>query len=73
MTDDEIRNEIKRALLDWIRTNKAPKATPNLKSQQGPQVIILPSNVTEISTSLMKLFIKGQVEIARQSTGPSKP
>ena len=73
MTDDEIRNEIKRALLDWIRTNKAPKATPNLKSQQGPQIIIRPSNVTEISTSLMKLFIKGQVEIARQSTGPSKP
>ena len=73
MTDDEIRNEIKRALLDWIRTNKAPEATPNLKSQQGPQIIIRPSNVTEISTSLMKLFIKGQVEIARQSTGPSKP
>ena len=73
MTDDEIRNEIKRALLDWIRTNKAPKATPNLKSQQGPQIIIRPSNVTEISTSLMKLFIKGQVETARQSTGPSKP
>ena len=73
MTDDEIRNEIKRALLDWIRTNKVPKATPNLKSQQGPQVIIRPSNVTEISTSLMKLFIKGQVETARQSTGPSKP
>jgi len=73
MTDDEIRNEIKRALLDWIRTNKAPEATPNLKSEQGPQIIIRPSNVTEISTSLMKLFIKGQVEIARQSTGPSKP
>ncbi len=73
MTDDEIRNEIKRALLDWIRTKKAPKATPNLKSQQGPQIIIRPSNVTEISTSLMKLFIKGQVETARQSTGPSKP
>ncbi len=73
MTDDEIRNEIKRALLDWIRTNKAPKATPNLKSQQGPQIIIRTSNVTEISTSLMKLFIKGQVETARQSTGPSKP
>ena len=73
MTDDEIRNEIKRALLDWIRTNKAPKATPNLKSQQGPQIIIRPSNVTEISTSLMKLFIKEQVETARQSTGPSKP
>ena len=73
MTDDEIRNEIKRALLDWIRTNKAPKATPNLKSQQGPQIIIRPSNVAEISTNLMKLFIKGQVETARQSTGPSKP
>ena len=73
MTDDEIRNEIKRALLDWIRTKKAPKATPNLKSQQGPQIIIRPSNVTEISTSLMKLFIEGQVETARQSTGPSKP
>ena len=73
MTDDEIRNEIKRALLGWIRTNKAPKATQNLKSQQGPQIIIRPSNVTEISTSLMKLFIKGQVETARQSTGPSKP
>ena len=73
MTDDEIRNEIKRALLDWIRTNKAPKATPNLKSQQGPQIIIRPSNVTEISTHVMKLFIKGQVETARQSTGPSKP
>ena len=73
MTDDEIRNEIKRALLDWIRTKKAPKATPNLKSQQGPQIIIRPSNVAEISTNLMKLFIKGQVETARQSTGPSKP
>ena len=73
MTDDEIRNEIKRALLDWIRTKKAPKATPNLKSQQGPQIIIRPSNVTEISTNLMKLFIKEQVENARQSTGPSKP
>ena len=73
MTDDEIRNEIKRALLDWIRTKKAPKATPNLKSQQGPQIIIRPSNVTEISTYLMKLFIKGQVETARQSTGPNKP
>ena len=73
MTDDEIRIEIKRALLDWIRAKKAPKATPNLKSQQGPQIIIRPSNVTEISTSLMKLFIKGQVETARQSTGPSQP
>ena len=73
MTDDEIRNEIKRALLVWIRTKKAPKATPNLKSQQGPHIIIHPSNVTEISTSLMKLFIKGQVATARQSTGPSKP
>ena len=73
MTDDEIRNEIKRALLDWIRTNKAPKATPNLKSQQGPQIIIRPSNVAEISTNLMKLFIKEQVETARQPTGPRKP
>ena len=73
MTDDEIGDEIKRALLGWIRSKKAPKATPNLKSQQGPQIIIRPSNVTEISTSLMKLFIKGQVETARQSTGPSKP
>ena len=73
MTDDEIGDEIKRALLGWIRSKKAPKATPNLKSQQGPQIIIRPSNVTEISTNLMKLFIKGQVETARQSTGPSKP
>ena len=73
MTDDEIGDEIKRALLGWIRSKKAPKATPNLKSQQGPQIIIRPSNVTEISTYLMKLFIKGQVETARQSTGPSKP
>ena len=72
MTDDEIGDEIKRALLGWIRSKKAPKATPNLKSQQGPQIIIRPSNVTEISTNLMKLFIKGQVETARQSTGPSK-
>jgi len=73
MTDDEIGTEIKQALLGWIRSKKAPKATPNLKSQQGPQIIIRPSNVTEISTNLMKLFIKGQVETARQSTGPSKP
>ena len=73
MTDDEIGDEIKRALLGWIRSKKAPKATPNLKSQQGPQIIIRPSNVTEISTNLMKLFIKEQVETARQSTGPSKP
>ena len=73
MTDDEIGDEIKRALLGWIRSKKAPKATPNLKSQQGPQIIIRPSNVAEISTNLMKLFIKGQVETARQSTGPSKP
>ena len=73
MTDDEIGDEIKQALLGWIRSKKAPKATPNLKSQQGPQIIIRPSNVTEISTNLMKLFIKEQVETARQSTGPSKP
>ena len=73
MTDNEIGTEIKQALLGWIRSKKAPKATPNLKSQQGPQIIIRPSNVTEISTNLMKLFIKGQVETARQSTGPSKP
>ena len=73
MTDDEIGDEIKRALLGWIRSKKAPKATPNLKSQQGPQIIIRPSNVAEISTNLMKLFIKEQVETARQSTGPSKP
>ena len=73
MTDNEIGDEIKRALLGWIRSKKAPKATPNLKSQQGPQIIIRPSNVTEISTNLMKLFIKEQVETARQSTGPSKP
>lgn len=73
MTDNEIGTEIKQALLGWIRSKKAPKATPNLKSQQGPQIIIRPSNVTEISTNLMKLFIKEQVETARQSTGPSKP
>ena len=73
MTDSEIGTEIKRALLEWIRTNKPPRATPNLQSQQRPQLIIRPSNVTEISTHVMKLFIKGQVETARQSTGPSKP
>ena len=59
MTDHEIGTEIKRALLEWTSTNKAPKATP--------------PKFNEISTNLMKLFIKGQVETARQSTGPSKP
>jgi hypothetical protein len=68
MTDSEIGTEIKRALLEWIRTNKPPRATPNLQSQQRPQLIIRPSNVTEISTHVMKLFIKGQVETARQSS-----
>ena len=42
MTDDEIGTEIKQALLGWIRSKKAPKATPNLKSQQRPQIIIRP-------------------------------
>ena len=59
MTDHEIGTEIKRALLGWTSTNKAPKATP--------------PKFNEISTNLMKLFIKEQVETARQSTGPSKP